>query len=286
MSLLSSKFKEITDNCPVSAEPSLVMPTSQMCTESQFYEQVYKDACFEIKEQPRSHRKQWEFCYIIQVLKHYGLLRSRSSGIGFGVGEEPLPSLFASYGCKVLATDLDVSDAANKGWVATDQHLRTKEVLNKRGICDDESFNRLVNIDYVDMNNIPDNLGKFNFTWSSCALEHLGSIDKSLDFIVNSTKLLKPGGIAVHTTELNVSNDVLTIDNQNTVLLRIKDFNNLSRKLVNHKDLALSPFNYFAGYQPLDTHIDLPPYSSDKHLKIAMAQYVTTSVGIIVRKLF
>lgn len=286
MSLLSPKFKQINDVYPVSSEPCLTIPTSQVCTENQFYEQAYKDICYEIKESPKTHRKQWEFCYITQTLKHYGLLKPRRSGIGFGVGEEPLPALFASYGCNIVATDLDEAEAASKGWVDTDQHLRTKEVLNQKEICDAESFDQLVDIKYVDMNNIPDDLGQFDFTWSSCALEHLGNINNSIEFIINSTKLLKPGGIAVHTTELNLSNDGLTLDSGSTVLLRISDFNDLYRRMLNHKDIVLSPFNFFSGNQPLDTYIDVPPYSPEKHLKLSIGKYVTTSVGIIVRKIF
>jgi len=285
MSLLSPKFKRINDVYSVSSEPSLTIPTSQVCTENQFYETAYKDICFEIKEDPKTHRKQWEFCYITQTLKHYGLLKPRLSGIGFGVGEEPLPALFASYGCNIIATDLNEAEAAEKGWVATDQHLRTKEILNQKEICDPESFDQLVDIKYVDMNNIPDDLGQFDFTWSSCALEHLGSIDNSLEFIINSTKLLKPGGIAVHTTELNLSNDGLTLETGETVLLRISDFDDLSRRISNHSDIVLSPFNFFSGTQPLDTYIDVPPYSPQRHLKLSIGKYVTTSVGIIVRKI-
>ncbi|MBV5337004.1 MAG: hypothetical protein J0653_03215, partial [Deltaproteobacteria bacterium] len=58
-----------------------------------------------------------------------------------------------------------------------------------------------------------------DFCWSSCSLEHLGSIKAGLDFIKASLKTLKVGGVAVHTTEYNVSSDEATIDNNPTLVL-------------------------------------------------------------------
>ena len=42
--------------------------------------------------------------------------------------------------------------------------------------------------------------------------------------------------------------------------------------------------NFNTGDQRLDLHIDVPPYSQSNHLKLQIAQWVTTSFGVIVRK--
>ncbi|MBU2768488.1 hypothetical protein HAP94_20520 [Acidithiobacillus ferrivorans] len=52
------------------------------------------------------HRKLWEFCYIAQQLYVFGALAPGKSGLGFGCGEEPLPSLWATFGAASTATDL------------------------------------------------------------------------------------------------------------------------------------------------------------------------------------
>ena len=39
--------------------------------------------------------------------------------------------------------------------------------------------------------------GQFDFVWSACAFEHLGSILNGLEFVVNSVKCLKPGGVVL-----------------------------------------------------------------------------------------
>ena len=85
------------------------------------------------------------------------------------------------------------------------------------------SLRNHVKLRSVDMNSIPDDIEGYDFTWSACAFEHLGSIDKGLEFVKNSLKCLKPGGIAVHTTEFNASSDQNTLTSGPTVLFRKKD---------------------------------------------------------------
>jgi hypothetical protein len=65
--------------------------------------------------------------------------------------------------------------------------------------------------------------GAYDFLWSSCALEHLGSLDAGLDFVVNAMDLLKPGGTAIHTTEFNLSSDDETLTSGPCVIYRRRD---------------------------------------------------------------
>jgi 2-polyprenyl-3-methyl-5-hydroxy-6-metoxy-1,4-benzoquinol methylase len=67
-------------------------------------------------------------------------------------------------------------------------------------------FKARVSYRTLDMNFIPDDLhGKFDFVWSTCSVEHVGSILLGQRFIINTLNLLKPGGIAIHTVEFNLS---------------------------------------------------------------------------------
>lgn len=268
---------------PDTPEPTLWAPVSQGCTQGQMEEPHYSYWCSQIREAPRMHRKQWEFCYILQALKNQGMLEEGKRALGFGVGIEPLPALFADRGVSVLATDLEPEGAADKGWVHTDQHARSKEQLNDRAICDPDKFEELVDFRYMDMNAIDSDLdGQFDFVWSACAFEHLGSIMHGLEFVLNSVKCLKPGGVAVHTTEFNCSSDRDTLDNASTVLFRKRDFLLLEKRL---KLLGGEmEFNFNLGEQPLDLHIDTPPYSVDDHLKLQIMRWTVTSFGIIVTK--
>lgn len=265
-------------------EPTLWAPVSQACTQAQLEEPHYSYWCGQIREEPRMHRKQWEFCYILQALKANGMLEPGRRALGFGVGLEPLAAIFADRGVSVLATDLEPEGAHNAGWVMTAQHARNKASLNERDICDPETFDRLVDFRFMDMNAIDSDLdGQFDFAWSACAFEHLGSIMHGLEFVINSVKCLKPGGIAVHTTEYNCSSDSETLDNSSTVLFRKRDFLLLERRLKLMG--AELEFNFNLGQQPLDLYIDTPPFKQNEHLKLQIQRWAVTSFGLIIRKL-
>jgi SAM-dependent methyltransferase len=262
--------------------PSLDHPISQACTQAQFDTDIYRYWCAEIHEIPRYHRKQWEFCYILQALSVAGAIKPGRRGLGFGVGTEPLTALCAARGCEVVATDLDPSEAKRIGWVDTNQHAAEVTALNDRGICDAARFADSVRFRFVDMNAIPADLQGFDFTWSACCLEHLGSISHGLAFIENSLKTLRPGGVAVHTTELNCSSDSKTVDHSGTVLFRKRDIRALAARLTaaGH-DVRL---NFNLGDQPLDQYVDVAPYTADRHLKLRLGEFASTSFGLIIRK--
>ncbi|MEP0391866.1 MAG: class I SAM-dependent methyltransferase [Erythrobacter sp.] len=263
--------------------PSLDTPVSQACTQAQMESEIYADWCAHFNEKPWLHRKQWEFVYILQSLHLGGMMEPGKRGLGFGVGGEPLPALFAEKGMSILGTDLDPEHAQGLGWIETDQHAASKNAMNNRGICSPEKFERLVDFRSMDMNALdPEISGQFDFCWSACALEHLGSIEKGLKFIENSIDTLRPGGLAVHTTEFNCSSNASTLDNTSTVLFRRRDFERLGRRLARQGHTLT--FNFDTGDQPADQHIDVPPYTQNPHLKLQIAEWVTTSYGITVRK--
>lgn len=257
---------------------------SESCTSHHFHYELYDYWCEQIKEPKTFHRKQWEFVYISQALHERGLLQEGSRGLGFGVGREPLVSLFASRGCSIVATDLAADEVVNKGWAETGQHAASLEVLNTRGICDPKVFSARATFRPVDMNNIPSDLEGFDFCWSACALEHLGSLQNGAVFVEKSVDTLRPGGIAVHTTEYNLTSDNDTVSTGNTVLYRHRDIMALIKKLrdAGHK---VEPLMIHLGSTHVDKHIDLPPYQGPQpHLRIRLGSYAITSVGLIIQR--
>jgi 2-polyprenyl-3-methyl-5-hydroxy-6-metoxy-1,4-benzoquinol methylase len=258
---------------------------SESCSSHHFLMGAYAHWCAEIKEKPALRRKQWEFVYILQALWERGLLEPGMKGVGFGVGREPLTAVMAQHGCQVTATDLELDAQTAAGWSDSNQHSTQLSDLNERGICEPEVFAARVGFVPVNMNEIPPHLTGFDFCWSACCFEHLGSLKAGLDFYRNSLKTLKPGGFAIHTTEINLSSDDDTLDNDITVLYREKDLGGLIEGLKAQGHYC-EPLLIHHGSQPIDGFIDMPPYLSDPHLRIAMGKYVTTSVGIITRKGF
>jgi len=244
------------------------------------------------------HRKWWEFAYVAQQLLAHGMLCEGRHGLGFGCGEEPLPSLFASFGASILATDLSAeeTEAGGQEWQATGQFADgLVERFRKEKWCPEPEKLARIGYEDVNMNAIPRHLaGRFDFCWSACALEHIGSIELGLQFIENSMATLRPGGVAVHTTEFNLE-DGETIDNCMTVLFQKEHMLALQDRLET-KGFLVKPFDFDAGGRVLDGLFDIPPWPWDvaklnwrmldcmTHLKRSIGGFRCTSVAITVVK--
>jgi len=229
------------------------------------------------------HRKQWEHSFVIQALYERGVLSPGKRGLGFAVGQEPLPALFASFGCRILATDLDAADRRSTKWARSGQHAGGMHDLNVHGQCEPARFEQLVDFRSVDMNDIPADLTGFDFTWSSCSFEHCGSIELGQRFVREQMKCLRPGGVAVHTTEFNLSSNDDTITEGGTVIFRRRDMEAIIHTLVDGGH-HVEPLNLNPGRGEFDRFVDQPPYRSDRHLRLALSCFVATSIGLIIQK--
>lgn len=226
------------------------------------------------------NRKIWEWSFILAALDEQKLLRPGSRGLGFGVGQDPLTAIIASLGCEVVATDLEPDQALARGWVQTGQYGGGVERLNGAGLCDPGEFAKRVGFETVDMNRIPAHLRHFDFTWSACAFEHLGSIARGQEFILEQMRCLRPGGVAVHTTEFNVFSNGPTITSGETVLFRRRDIEWLVQEL--RADGHVIEVDFDAGSGPADRYVDVPPWHGP-HLKLQVGEFVSTSLALVIR---
>jgi 2-polyprenyl-3-methyl-5-hydroxy-6-metoxy-1,4-benzoquinol methylase len=230
------------------------------------------------------NRKFWEWCAIAQALDERCMLRTGIKGLGFAVGQEPLTSHFAGRGCEVLATDLD-EHTSNKEWIASAQHAASKESLFQSLLVNREVFDNRVTFQPADMRSLEGLLGGYDFIWSSCALEHLGTLEAGLDFIVRSAELLSPGGVAVHTTEFNVLSNDSTIEHGENVIYRQRDILMLAENMKS-RGLNLVTPNFDVGNDRFDVEFDRAPYmtSGVPHLKLEIDGHVCTSFMLIIEK--
>jgi Methyltransferase domain len=256
---------------------------SELCKAKHLQTEWYKRWCRELKEDPKFHRKQWEFVYVMQALWERGCIAEGKKGLVFAVGTEPIPSILANYGCDIVATDIQPDKGVELGWTNGDQLCFGLDSLNKRGLCTDETLRKHVTYRSVDMNAIPPDLKNFDFNWSSCSFEHLGSIDKGLTFLKEQLKTLKPGGWAVHTTEFNISSNDVTLDNTDTVIYRMKDIERLKKTLIAMRHFIEEP-DYSLGGLPEDFTVDIFPHLQGVHLRLQLNEFVVTSIGLIIRK--
>lgn len=283
------------------AGPGAVLPgratrvglTSKLCTQADIESEWLRFWCGQLQIVPMYNRKVWEYGFVLQALWEGGHLRTGAQGLGFAVGTELTPSYLASRNIQVLATDLAGEDQRAEDWAQTAQHADAVEPLLRPKLVRRERFLANCRFRPVDMNAIPADLhGQFDFCWSMCSFEHVGSIEQGLEFVRNSVRCLKPGGIAVHTTEMNLEPDGETIANWGTVLFQPRHMADLAQRLAadGHE---LLPLNLDAGTGMLDRFIDVPPYEHQAegtmafpmspHLRLSIDGFPVTSVGLIVR---
>ena len=270
------------DDRPLAEAPARIPLRSSVCQQSHFALDQYRAWMRALREPPQLHRKQWEYFFIAQSLHERGMLKPGSRGVTFGVGREPLPALCASLGAAVLATDQSIDKAISAGWVRTGEHSIDLAALNDRGICAPEAFDRLVSFRTVDMNDIPADLeGQFDYCWSTCALEHLGSLRHGMEFVKNAMRVLKPGGVAVHTTEFNLSSDAETINERDLAIYRRQDIDRLIDELTANGE-HVEPIDWTPGRGMAESVADLPPFGAGTpHVRLRIFEFDCTSIGII-----
>ncbi len=278
-----------------SAEPRRRGLGSKACTQADVESPWFAHWCRELHVVPEYHRKLWEYAFLLQVLHDRDMLRAGRRGLGFGCGEEPVASYLASRGVAATATDLAPDAAKGRGWMETGQHATRRDLAFRPDLVSREAFERLVDFAFVDMTDIPASLdGQYDFCWSLCAFEHLGTIEAGLRFVEQSMRTLRPGGLAIHTTEFNFLCQDDTIDEGSTVLFLAKHLTDLAARLERsgHRVGAL---DLDVGDGVVDRYVDVPPYhwnpvpqpgwnTGTVHLKLSLDAYPTTSFGLVVEK--
>jgi hypothetical protein len=267
---------------------------SRACCQADIETPWLRHWCERLGLAPLYHRKIWEEAYVAQMLWEAGMLAPGRRGLVFAVGAEGLPALFAAAGAEILATDLPPEDEKAQVWRLTEQHAAGTAALFRPGLLPREEFDARVRFRPVDMNALPEELltGGFDFLWSVCSIEHLGSIEAMAEFVVRAMRCLKPGGIAVHTTEYNLVAEGPTIERGTTVLPQDRHVEALGRRAA-AAGHALLPRVAAPPPGVLDLYVDLPPWPGSEerlrgtveppHLRLAIYGYRATSLGLVLR---
>jgi hypothetical protein len=227
-------------------------------------------------------RKQWEYMSLVQALKERDLLKAERKGLAFGVGKEWTVSYFASKGCQVTATDMFPDNIKVGNWNTSDQWCEEVEDLYFKNFVGEDDFKELVDFKNVDMNYIPTDLRGYDFCWSLCALEHLGSSENGINFILNSVECLNPGGWAFHTTEFDIDPDSPKYETQDNVFYKEDDIKDLQER-VNSRGWYMEPIDLSLGSHANDYPVMYN--EEDRHLKIYSGDNnLVTSVRLIIQK--
>ena len=255
------------------------------CNASDFLHPRFQAICGLIRHPFAWHRKLWEWVFVGHHLLESGIVKPGSRGLVFGVGNERLPALFAGMGASIVATDAPISVSEIWGWNASGQHATALNEIRYTDIVDGSVFDANVTFQTCDMNNIQPELHGFDFNWSSCCFEHLGDLEAGIQFVINAVeKTLRVGGVAVHTTEFNLSSNDKTVESGVVSIYRRRDMEDLVQRL-RERGHIVEPFTVAPNSYFWDFHVDLPPFKKqDPHLKLVLSEYVATSAGIVVRR--
>ena len=161
----------------------------------------------ELREFPRFHRKQWEFAMIFLALRQCGLVRSDKVGLSMGGGKERLLYALAQHIKQLVVTDLY---AARTNWDCAKTDDPEKFLRSDKPFPVDDSKLKVLRMDMRDLK-FPDQT--FDFCYSSCAVEHIGTRSDFLEHFNEVARVLKDDGVYVMTTEVHYGDK--TIEDQN-----------------------------------------------------------------------
>jgi hypothetical protein len=231
----------------------------------------------------RPHRKLWEYAVVLQALYEAGALSDGAKALGFGVGDEPLPSYLAGLGLNVVATDLPES-------------AQRERVLNP-AFVPSEAFDSRVEVSDLDMRRLDDQtLRGFDACWSCSVVNELNTAEEAFDTLIGAMDVLRPGGVAVHTLDFAFFNDQVFCPRGELAFVR--SFLDRVADGLNGRGHSVSPLSFNLGVDPLDGYVDLEPYAVDgsdawsalwaeglgaPHLKLHHAGLLKTSYVLIAR---
>jgi SAM-dependent methyltransferase len=146
-------------------------------------------------EPERRHRKEWEFAQGLYGLRQLRALHPDARALGLGCGHEPLIYFFATRLAEVIATDLYEGDFQNGE--ANPLVLEDPSLFAPFAYPPDALQMRRMDATRIDY---PD--ASFDIVFSFSSLEHFGSRRLQLQSLAEIHRVLRPGGVAVLTTEL------------------------------------------------------------------------------------
>lgn len=258
----------------IDREPKFAAPTSQLVSASQFYEPEFIETARRLSFAPNLDRKVWEYSFIVNAIERYAKTGEGTRGLAFGCGKEVTTSVIAASGSEILATDYVTQE---KDWQA-----KGLEDCYSSDHIDRASFDARVKFRHLDMNNIDPDLVDFDFLWSTGSLEHIGGYDRGLKFVENAMRCLKPGGIAVHTTEFTLTSETVGFDMPELSFYSRKDIETLAKRLLEAGHLIV--LNFRRGNTVADNHVDTPPFNPGRTLCAHFSNHVITSIGLIIQK--
>ena len=249
---------------------------NKICQVADLENEEWRNVLKEIKckiDKSNFHRKIWEYVQIIYCLKKLKFLTPQSICLAIGAGREPILYYLTYKVKKVYGIDLyegvffggeDESDIPTSvGKYAPFPYVEDKLILTR--------------MDALDLK-FPDNY--FDFVFSASSIEHFGNKRRILRAIKEMYRVLKPGGVAVITTELKLNRFATTLPGVR--LFRLEEFLKIGEKtgfiIQNNFDLRIEK-EYFENWIKLPEEIHKRP-----HVILRFFNSIFTSINVVFSK--
>jgi SAM-dependent methyltransferase len=230
------------------------------------------------------HRKEWEWAMGIIAMRRLGMLNEKSIALGVGSGKEPVLFCLSNIIKHVYATDI----YEGKSWTEAPSDFPE----NPKKYCASRYNEKALTVLRMDGTKLEFQPDYFDIVFSFSSIEHFGGRNHSgaLSALKEIERVLKPGGIAVITTELiiNGKNDSEFFNAETIYSDLIGQLAQL--QLVEPLDLTITP-------RTLDTVLDYFPTAlmwdglnddykrTHPHILLRRKNLLWTSVILVFRKI-
>jgi SAM-dependent methyltransferase len=173
-------------------------PLNKICDRRDWAHPAWQKALSDLgysDDPARLHRKEWEFAQGVYGLRTLRCLSPDAAALGLGAGAEPIIYFLAGRLRRVVATDLYAGDFS--GQEADPRILRDPEAFAPFSYHRDRLEVRRMDATTIDYG--PES---FDLVFSFSSFEHFGSRRAQRRCLGEIHRVLRPGGVAVLTTEV------------------------------------------------------------------------------------
>ena len=173
-------------------------PLNKICDRSDWARPAWRQALEDLGYSPdpaRVHRKEWEFAQGVYGLRKLRCLSPVAAALGLGAGAEPIIFFLAGRLRRVVATDLYAGDFS--------RHEADPRILRDPEAFAPFSYDRdRLEVRQMDATAIDYEPESFDVVFSFSSFEHFGSRRAQRACLTGMYRVLRPGGVAVLTTEV------------------------------------------------------------------------------------
>ena len=223
----------------------------------------------------QKNRKAWEVGMVLHAFDRLGIITPTAEILGIGVAKEETISLLSPHVKRLFATDIYCSPNTWSDWHGTDLMIDASRFLN-------QPYNRRrVVWQHVDGRSLPYEDNSFDAIFSCSSFEHFGSEADIRQAIGEACRVLKPGGVAVISTEYKVSGlrdwfcNVQLFD---AVRLQRVWLDGIGWRLADELDLTLDDTAYIDYERSI--HDDAYKLIAHPHIKLDNGEFKWTSVNL------